>query len=149
MFRWLFLLALAPSLASAEIYKCDVGGQAVFSDSPCGESSERVEVDPVTVGGRLDTGTDVETYQPPKRQVSNDRDECPYVDSTRLRRLIIQDKVVSGMKPGDVRRSWGAPSGVRTSGGLTQWAFHWPNGNHQYVYFRGGCVTDTSTYKRF
>lgn len=149
--RYLALSLMLPALASAEIYQCTVNGQKTFSDSPCGETSERVEVDPVTVGGQLDTGTDAEFYEAPekRRSRSSSRDACPYINSTRMRKLIIQDKVVAGMKPGDVRKSWGSPTSINRGGGLTQWAYHWSGGSSQYVYFRNGCVTDTSSYSRF
>lgn len=149
MYRWLFALAFIPSLASAEIYKCEVDGRQTFSDSPCGDTAERVEVDPVTVGGRLDSGTNVETYKPPKRERASSSNDCPFINSTEMRRLRIENRVVAGMKPGDVRATWGAPTATRTARGFIQWAYRWDNGNRQYVYFQNGCVNSISTYDRF
>lgn len=146
--RTLFAAILvAPTLASSAIYQCEQDGQTVFSDSPCGDNAAEINVDPVTVGGRLDTGTDVETYKPPKQKRSASDDDCPYINSTDLRRLTIQNKIVRGMKPADVRRSWGDPSSVST-GRTTQWAYHYPDYSSNYVYFRNGCVTNWSGYYR-
>lgn len=147
MVRWFAVLALVPSLAAAEIYQCQVDGQTVFADAPCGSDSRQVKVDPVTVGGQLDTGTDAEFYQAPERSRQSAR--CQHINSSTLKTLSIQNKVVSGMKPADVRRSWGSPTSIRTSKGLTQWAYHYDSGSAQYVYFRDGCVSNTSSYSRF
>ncbi|MFC4241278.1 DUF4124 domain-containing protein [Marinobacter oulmenensis] len=149
MIKWtLLVLALAsPSLSIAAVFKCDVDGQTVFSDSPCGDDAEEVTVSPVTVGGQLDTGTDVETYQPEERKRSRSQDECPYISSTEMRRLTIKHQIKRGMKPADVRRSWGQPSSINT-GGTTQWAYHYPSGSASYVYFRNGCVSNWSGYYR-
>ncbi|PPI86216.1 hypothetical protein KEHDKFFH_02530 [Marinobacter maroccanus] len=140
-------ILVAPTLASSAIYQCEQDGQTVFSDSPCGDNAAEITVDPVTVGGRLDTGTDVQTYKPKKQTSSSSDDDCPYINSSDLRRLIIQNKIVRGMKPADVRRSWGSPNSVRT-GMLTQWSYHYPGYSSNYVYFENGCVSDWNGYYR-
>lgn len=38
------LLALASAPVAAEAYKCEVDGKVTFSDRPCGENQEKVEV---------------------------------------------------------------------------------------------------------
>lgn len=142
------LLASASFNAAGAIYQCQVNGQKVFSDHPCGENAKSVEVDPVTIGGRLDSGTDVEFNRPAKQSSSRagrSDNGCPYINSTDLRRYIIKKTLVKGMKPGDVRRAWGSPSSIST-GQTTQWAYHFDDYSSRYVYFRNGCVTNWNGY---
>lgn len=142
----LFIALISPGIAQADIYQCTVNGQTVFSDQPCGEDSKQIENRPApAIGGRFDTGANAEFYQPEKRERTVD--PCPFINSTDLRRYIIQNKIVRGMKPEDVRRSWGSPSSIHT-GRRTQWAYHYPDYSANYVYFEHGCVTDWSGYYR-
>jgi len=139
---------LVPALSHAAVYQCTVNGQTVFSDHPCGDNAKELDHEPApAIGGRFDTGTDAEFYEPETRQRSSTNDSCPYINSTDLRRLIIQNKIKRGMKPDDVRKSWGSPSSILT-GKRTQWAYHYPGGSASYVYFKNGCVVDWSGYFR-
>lgn len=150
MLKEVTLLTLISAFATpsaAEIYQCSQGGQTLFSDSPCGSDAKEIQVDPITVGGQLDTGTDVEFYDAPERKRASQNNDCPFINSTDLRRLTIQNKIVRGMKPADVRKSWGSPSSIRT-GSRTQWAYHYPDYSANYVYFENGCVSDWSGYYR-
>ncbi|HET8799616.1 MAG TPA: DUF4124 domain-containing protein [Marinobacter sp.] len=142
------LLALSVN-ASAAVYKCTVDGQAVFSDEPCGEDAKKLDHEPAPlIGGQFDTGTNIEFYEPEEQSNESASDPCPYINSTRMRRLQIQNKITRGMKPTDVRRSWGSPSSISTGGSSTQWAYHYPGGSANYVYFAHGCVSDWSGYYR-
>lgn len=138
-----FAISLAlPSIANAAVYKCTVDGQAVFSDSPCGDDAKELDHKPApAIGGRFDTGTDVELYEPEKRERASDRNSCPFINSTKLRRLIIKEKVVRGMKPAAVRKSWGSPTNINR-GRTTQWAYHYQYRSSKYVYFTNGCVSN-------
>lgn len=145
----LLVLTISPSIASAAVYKCTVNGQVEFSDEPCGESSQKIDHQPAPkIGGRFDTGADVEFYEPEERSSESASDPCPYINSTRMRRLQVQNKITRGMKPADVRRSWGSPTSINTGGGSTQWAYHYPDYSSNYVYFENGCVSDWSGYYR-
>ncbi|MDO3722238.1 DUF4124 domain-containing protein [Marinobacter sp. chi1] len=147
---FLLLALLFPAATSAAIYKCEVGGKVSFTDEPCGDAAERVQVDaPPKSGMRLDTGTDIETYQPSKlRKKESKPTSCAYINSTELKTLIIKERLKTGMKPEHVRKSWGAPTSINTSSGSVQWAYHWPTGNSNYVYFKDGCVSNFSSYVR-
>ncbi|WP_417500727.1 DUF4124 domain-containing protein [Marinobacter sp.] len=139
--RMLFVIALAaPAISYGAVYQCKANGQTVFSDSPCGDDAKKLDHKPApAIGGQFDTGTDVEFYEPPARQRSAKKDTCPYINSSRLRQLTIQNKIARGMKPADVRRSWGSPTSINT-GRRTQWAYHYASGSSRYVYFENGCV---------
>lgn len=39
-----YLLLLLPLCASAEVYKCNEKGKTIFSDAPCGDSAEVIEL---------------------------------------------------------------------------------------------------------
>lgn len=138
---------LLPALATADIYQCTVDGQTIFSDSPCSNDAQTIQVDPVTIGGQLDSGTNVEFYKAPQRSRARSDNGCPFINSTDLKRLTIQHKIARGMKPDDVRRSWGSPTSIRT-GRRTQWAYHYTDYSARYVYFENGCVADWSGYYR-
>lgn len=138
---------VAPMMASASVYRCTVDGATVFSDRPCGADQSEVEIRTQSPSGmRLDQGADVEFYRPPARQ-QRPESNCRYINTTELRTLIARNQITPGMKPEDVRRSWGSPSSVST-GRVTQWAYHYPNYSASYVYFENGCVTDWSGYYR-
>lgn len=144
----LSIAILAPALTHAAVYQCKVNGQTIFSDQPCGDNAKELDHKPTpAIGGRFDTGADAEFYEPETSQRSKASDPCPYINSTEVRRLIVQNKIKRGMKPGDVRRSWGSPSSIST-GDLTQWAYHYTGGSSNYVYFRNGCVVNWSGYYR-
>lgn len=143
------ILALYSPAATAAVYKCTVEGQTVFSDKPCGEDSQEIDHQPApAIGGRFDTGTDAEFFEPEKRANKSRDASCSYIDSTRLRRLMVQNKITRGMKPADVRRSWGSPSSINTGGSSIQWAYHYPDYSSSYVYFEEGCVSSWSGYYR-
>ena len=153
--RTLLLITLiCPAGAQAAVYQCTVNGQTVFSDRPCGNDSKELDHKPApALGGQFDTGVDSyfealpQEEKKPRVQQQKDTD-CPPVSATELRTLIIKKRVVEGMKKDDVRRAWGAPTSIMNSGSSSQWNYHWSNGNRQYVHFRNGCVSSTSSYKR-
>ncbi|WP_111497069.1 DUF4124 domain-containing protein [Marinobacter bohaiensis] len=116
MRRTLIALVLGTGVCSpvaAEIYRCqNDAGQVVFSDAACADNAQTIEVHPVTTGGRLDTGTDVETWQPePASQRSGRDDGCDqgYIQSTRLRTLRARRQVSTGMSAEQVRYILGDP----------------------------------------
>ncbi|MDX1757366.1 MAG: hypothetical protein R3175_15015 [Marinobacter sp.] len=106
----LALVLSCPTMAA--IYRCDVNGQAVFADSPCGDNAETVDVEPLRTGGRLDTGTQVEFYRPPRREVNTTSPTgCPagYIQSSELRRMRVRRRVREGLSADQVRYILGDP----------------------------------------
>jgi len=142
------LLSLSATSA-AGVYQC-IGdkGQTVFSGVPCGDDAVELDHTPAPpLGGQFNTNSNAyaDTRPQPKREKK--ADPCPHIDSTTLRTLRVKNQIRRGMLPADVRKSWGAPSSVST-GRTTQWAYHWPSGNANYVYFSDGCVSNFSSYRR-
>lgn len=136
----LALVLSSPTIAA--IYRCQVDDQTVFSDSPCGDDAETVNVAPVQTGGRLDTGTDVEFYRAPqsssRARRSNTVPGCPagYIQSTELRRMRARQQVREGLSADQVRYILGDPE--RYDG---QWWVYERRGEVTGRYrIRGGCL---------
>ena len=78
--RWMILatLALSGSVAAQTIYQCEVDGQLVFSQQPCGEDAKEIEHDfPV-----------VELADPAETRPGNFMDDDNYVKRVRIERRI-------------------------------------------------------------
>ncbi|PVY79155.1 hypothetical protein C8D92_101362 [Tamilnaduibacter salinus] len=148
--RLLAVAALLPLTfsAQAQIYKCVKNDKTQFSDEPCGDNAEKVEAEAALTGGTLsnENTEGIDFYERERKASQSQQAPCPHIQSTRLKRLIIQNKVVSGMKPDDVRRAWRHPDSIHSGGASTQWAYHWADGSDNYVYFENGCVSDLSSY---
>lgn len=144
----LALTLSCPTIAA--IYRCEVNGQAVFSDSPCGDDAETVDVAPIQTGGRLDTGTDVEFYRPAEQARrpgstggshspgGNTDTGCPvgYIQSTELRRMRVRAQVRLGLSADQLRYILGDPS--HHDG---QWWVYERKGEETGRYrIRGGCL---------
>lgn len=142
-YSWIAGVLLAcllwPGIGWSAIYHCQKDGQDVFSDRPCGEAAIRMTVNPTTIGGRLDTGTDIEFWEPPDEpEESGSMTGCPagYIQSTQLRRLRARNRVSEGMSPEQVRYILGAPD--HRSG---QWWVYVSRGEETGRYrFEEGCL---------
>lgn len=130
--------ALLSYPVNAEIYRCHQAHQTVFSDSPCGSNAETVTVNPTLTGGQLDTGTEVEFWQPPARKPSGTSTGCSggYIQSTELRYLRVKQQVRKGMTEKQVRYILGAPD--HHNG---QWWVYLRKGQETGRYrMQGGCL---------
>lgn len=147
------LLAALAVLSAADVYRC--GDR--FSDRPCGEEAEAVELRPPSQGVRFDRGLepdspqeaqeDKQESQPAARE--EEEHECPFISSTRLRTLVIREEVAPGMTPEQVLRALGNPD-HRYSDPQMLWTYDlhedpyiFPNlTGIRRVYFRNGCVSE-------
>lgn len=124
---------------SAEIFQCrQANGQMVFSDHACADDARIVKVDPVITGGRLDTGTDVKTWQPKRRKTTRKAKGCDqgYIQSTQLRTFRARRQVQAGMSAKQVRYVLGDPD---TQAG--QWWIYEHKGEEIGRYkMVGGCL---------
>lgn len=141
-----------PLLVSAAVYQCDNQGETVFSDTPCGDNAVEITVDPFHIGGSFDAAIQPPsqpfTPEPPAPPAAVNNQECPYINTTRLRRYIVEKKVAHGMKPNDVERAWGRPTSIVRSSRGQRWAYHHSDVARDYVYFENGCVVDWQQYER-
>lgn len=113
IFAVIIIMMLSPA-AFGTIYKCQQpNGQTVFADTSCGSNAQTVEAHAIHIGGRLDTGTQVKTWQPPHttRNITPKKTACPtgYINSTRLRTLRVKQQVRAGMSQKQVRYILGEP----------------------------------------
>jgi hypothetical protein len=137
----IILLMMAPSLSLGDIYQCQqANGQTLFADRPCGQNAQPIEATATRIGGRLDTGTDVQTWQPSRSDNQSERTQqgCPqgYINSTRLRHLRVKQQVQAGMSRKQVRYILGEPD---LQDG--QWWVYERKGQETGRYrIRGGCL---------
>ncbi|WP_203142240.1 DUF4124 domain-containing protein [Marinobacter mangrovi] len=125
---------------SAAIYQCQgPNGQVIFSDSACSKHAKEVEVHPVTTGGRLDTGTDVDVWQPAhhaSRKTSTDGCDLGYIQSTQLRTWRARRQVKTGMSAQQLNYVLGDPDHKEG-----QWWVYERRGKETGRYrVRGGCL---------
>lgn len=148
---WYFiaLLLCFPAAVQAAVYQCDNRGEVIFSDTPCGDNAVEITVDPFHIGGSFDATVVPPSYTPiPHKSPPAATDACPYINTTRLRRYIVEKKVVHGMKPNDVERAWGRPTSIIRSSRGERWSYHHSDVARDYVYFENDCVVDWQQYER-
>lgn len=55
----IYALSILPATSLAEVYKCNVDGKVVYSESKCAENAKAVPIDPVPI----DSLNHIETYE--------------------------------------------------------------------------------------
>lgn len=149
--RW-FLVAFlyAPLVAYSAVYQCENQGEVVFSDTPCGDDAVEITVDPFHIGGSFDATVQPRPHVPtpelPPPAATNNT-TCPYINTTRLRRYIVEKKIAYGMKPTDVERAWGRPTSIIRSSRGERWSYHHSDVTRDYVYFENDCVVEWQQYE--
>ncbi|WP_169577719.1 DUF4124 domain-containing protein [Sinimarinibacterium sp. CAU 1509] len=154
-------LAWAPvARAADEVYRCQVDGATVFSDKPCGDSAERIDVPPPMIlpppsGPKVDLLGEAERrdQRAAERKAKADAEwtadyQARKEQEEKLRAARIADEIVTGMTPEDVRRMRGDPITVATSqSGKSQrmtWSYLLDDGSRLHVKFTDGVVSSTS-----
>jgi hypothetical protein len=146
-----FSLAMTVS-AQTQVFRCDdVEGNTIFSDTPCGEDAEAIQLRDNRIGGRFnqnlpapdaaETGPAKKAGEPPGE--ASEPDTCRFINSTDLRRYLIREQVVEGMTREHVRSAFGNPP--ETYGGpqevwIYQTRYYGALYELTYVYFKDGCV---------
>jgi hypothetical protein len=134
--------------AQSEVFRCEKDGNTVFSDQPCGEDAQSVELRDNRIGGSFDQN--LPERQPPateeqveESEPAEEADTCRFINSTDLRRYLIREQVVPGMTGENVRRAFGNPPETYTSPQevwIYQTRYYGALYELTYVYFRDGCV---------
>lgn len=137
---------------SAEIYRCETGGGVQFSDTPCGDQSERITVEDNRIGGNFgqnlperpepETTPEAETA---KAEPETETETCRFINSTDLRRYLIREQVVKGMTKDHVLRAFGRPPETYPTPQETwvyQTKYYGALYELTYVYFKDGCVEE-------
>ncbi|WP_228744387.1 DUF4124 domain-containing protein [Marinobacter salsuginis] len=132
----------------AQVFRCEKGGNTVFSDQPCGEDAQSVEVRDNRIGGSFNQNLPAqEPPDPEEQEEESEREEeagtCRFINSTDLRRYLVREQVVRGMTREHVRRAFGNPPETYTSPRevwIYQTRYYGALYELTYVYFRDGCV---------
>lgn len=148
LFAAITILALALSgTTQAQVYRCTVDGSPVFSDQPCGEDAESVQMRDNRIGGsfnqNLPARTEPETEEETDDPEPEAADTCRFINSTDLRRYLVREQVVQGMTRDHVRRAFGNPPETYTNPQevwIYQTRYYGALFELTYVYFRDGCV---------
>lgn len=143
----LALLLGASAALKAEVFRCENENGIVFSDQPCGENPETIRIRDNRIGGSLDQNLPLpatsQTEDKPREEKAGKKGTCRFINSTDLRRYIIQEQVVAGMTRENVRRAFGKPPETYTSPQevwIYQTRYYGALYELTYVYFRDGCV---------
>ncbi|WP_417518980.1 DUF4124 domain-containing protein [Marinobacter sp.] len=146
-----FSLAFAAAV-QADVFRCsDAEGNAVFSDTPCGENAQSIQLRDNRIGGRFDQNLPTPEAAAPEPQEKagkpteeeSEPETCRFINSTDLRRYLIREQVVEGMTREHVRSAFGNPP--ETYGGpqevwIYQTRYYGALYELTYVYFKDGCV---------
>ncbi|MCM0613576.1 DUF4124 domain-containing protein [Marinobacter sediminum] len=140
------LLTISTALKS-EVFRCENESGIIFSDQPCGENPETINIRDNRIGGSLDRNLPQPAQSQPENQAREEQEEengtCRFINSTDLRRYIIREQVVAGMTRDNVRRAFGSPPETYTSPQevwIYQTRYYGALYELTYVYFRDGCV---------
>ena len=141
---------LMSAAASADIYRCDTEDGVQFSDSPCGDGSERITVHDNRIGGNFGQNLpdrpepqEAAEKEPEAADKQAEAGTCRFINSTDLRRYLIREQVVKGMTKDHVLRAFGRPPETYPTPQETwvyQTKYYGALTELTYVYFRDGCV---------
>ncbi|MBE2293987.1 MAG: DUF4124 domain-containing protein [Phycisphaerales bacterium] len=126
-----FAFCMAAPAFSQTVYKCSKpDGTTAFSQTPCGDEAEAMQVKPMPMTG---LGGDLTPGQKAMVQSYNHR-----IDAEK-------GQVRVGMTMEEVRRSWGSPDKKNTSfvagHSHEQWVYRRGSVQSQYLYFEDGMLT--------
>ncbi|WP_081849564.1 DUF4124 domain-containing protein [Marinobacter nitratireducens] len=143
-------LSLAALAHPADVFRCEGPDGVMYSDHPCGDSAETVQVIDNRIGGSLDRNLppprqkeQTAESQLDKHEAQSREEACRFINSTDLRRYIIKEQVVKGMTRDHVRRAFGNPPETYTDPQevwIYQTRYYGALYELTYVYFRDGCV---------
>ncbi|SHK18200.1 protein of unknown function [Marinobacter antarcticus] len=142
-----FSLAMTVS-AQTQVFRCDdAQGNTIFSDTPCSDDAEAIQLRDNRIGGRFNQNLPAPAAAEPepekKAGEASEPDSCRFINSTDLRRYLIRGQVVEGMTREHVRSAFGNPP--ETYGGpqevwIYQTRYYGALYELTYVYFKDGCV---------
>ena len=143
-----FTLSALAVPSQAQVFRCEQDGNTVFSDQPCGDDAESVELRDNRIGGSFDQNLPAQEAPDPGEQAEESEPEeeagtCRFINSTDLRRYLVREQVVRGMTREHVPPAFGNPPETHTSPQevwIYQTRYYGALYELTYVYFRDGCV---------
>jgi hypothetical protein len=160
------LIASMPTVA--QVYTCTVGDRKVYQSKPCQAGDKPVElyvppapkyvpqhrsndhVQEYLQRGRMEQQRGESIVDQRAREARNSRlqREQAEAEKQRIDRAVMNDQVIVGMTPKNVRDAWGEPDDIDTdssAGGTVQhWFYRNRDGGHDYVAIRNGKVSYVS-----
>ncbi|MDB5968134.1 MAG: hypothetical protein JWQ90_584 [Hydrocarboniphaga sp.] len=110
--------------AGAGVFRCEQPGGPIFTDIPCNAEAQPIEVgkpQPIQAVGGSDLA---KRYDERRAREQGERakadsqwvqqHDAARADEERLRRALVEGRVVAGMTAQQVRQVWGEPSDVQT-----------------------------------
>lgn len=161
MLAGMLLGLMAPAtVTAAEVFRCVVDGVTKFSDKPCGNGAQKIEVAPpqlMPAGPELDLldAAKQRSEAQGKRHATDAKAEQDWLEAheaekareTRVRAGRIAGEVVEGMTADEVRRMHGDPLTISTasSGARARetWSYVLDDGSRLHVTLMDGVVSST------
>ncbi len=117
-------VVFASGHASAEIFRCTINGQVVYSDHPCGSASTKIDIEPLP--------------------------QAKTTEGQRLQYEADLGRIAVGMTPGQVTQAWGRPVEISSEqdgmGSIERWTFN-RAGEVVTVQIQGGKVSKITKVK--
>jgi len=143
------ILLLTPIIGqSATVYKCkDENGKTVFSQRPCGNAAE--EMDVTNSRGGLGEPSKNKTAQQqfrdmqklrykPERTAKKKRSRCGHIQSITRRNMLVSRQLFKCMTKDEVRKVLGSPHSRHTGSRGNQdesWHYHYWRGASTHIFF--------------
>jgi hypothetical protein len=157
---WLLLAFLLPAVAEAQVYKCVENGRVTYTDRPCAASAKASELPflvvttgPSATEKRLAHAHDERLA---KGEAERDAGDAEWLKeherskdrAERVRKAIIEHRVIKGMTAQEVNQSLGTPAEVARSESFGSDKETWTydlDGAKRTVNFKDRQVTTTSS----
>jgi len=148
----LLLAACSVQTASAEVYRCQQDGKLTYTDQPCHPGAEPASLPPLNrsqadrSAPSLAKQYDADAERQSDSQAKADRDwlKTHGDDKTQddaIRKALIENRIVKGMTPDQVRRVLNNPTSIEDQGGPKErWTYQ--NGRERRtIAFKNGVVS--------
>jgi hypothetical protein len=156
------VLAGVPAQAQT-VYKCEEGGKITYTDQPCSPSARPARL-PDLIVAAPPTRSQQELARAHEARIARDRSARDRADAEwlkqhgnmrdreqRVRKAILEHRVIKGMTAAEVRRSLGEPDQVASGDSFGTAKESWTytiDGQTRTVNFKSGEVISTSARKR-
>lgn len=139
------ILLAAAGVARAEVFRCEHEGRKTFTDTPCDAEAQPIEVaEPLSMqaipGSDLATRYDERRARERRERIGADsrwleQYDRAKADQERVRKALVEGRVVAGMSQQQVRQIWGEPSDVQLhidqDASRERWVYRSPRGKGQ------------------
>lgn len=158
------LLALLPVLATAQtVYKCTEDGKITYTDRPCSPTAKAAELPMAVVAARPSAREQALARQHDQRlareEGERDRGDAAWLQEyaraqdreARVRKAIVEHRVIKGMTAEEVNQSLGTPDQVASSESFGSDKETWTytvDGKTRTINFKDRQVTTTSAKQK-